>query len=67
MNVALISGLTILLYSSQSDYTCSSYQAGFRAMAHNSSNYPFVDTEGFYISPGYITSVFIAKVTKFGC
>ncbi len=55
-------GLTVLLQSSQSQYTCMSQTAGFKLLIHDATEHPFADTQGYQIAPGTSMKIAIRKV-----
>lgn len=55
--ILLISGLKIILNVDQSEYVSTSTYTGFRVVMHMKDEPVYPDSMGFYVSPGYSTSV----------
>jgi Amiloride-sensitive sodium channel len=56
------SGATILLEVMQSEYICSTVDAGFKVLVHPPSQYPFAQTQGVKVAPGTYTALSLSQV-----
>ncbi|MCP4343923.1 MAG: amiloride-sensitive sodium channel family protein, partial [Desulfobacterales bacterium] len=59
-------GMIIVAYAQQEEYLhCSSISAGFRFQIHSPGVHPFPESLGFFVPPGKILSISVAKVNHY--